>query len=248
MGDELNGDDLVHNFLERFFAGNFKDNGLDPEEVIWLERECKNLSDMIVETFEERINNPGKVIVITSPSGGGKTTIVSRLINSTYKSQFSLEYGISFTTRSPRVGEVPNISYYFISKTQFISKVRKGDFVEWDESANGNLYGTDRRTIENILSRGKNYITEINTTGAKSIKAIYGDNSLSIFLAPPSLDELKKRLEKRGTESEEKIRERMLKAVEEIDDMEACDYVVVNSDLEKTYTEVVNIINNFLNT
>lgn len=186
----------------------------------------------------------GKVIVITSPSGGGKSTIVKKLLDYPDPS-LNIMYGVSYTTRWPRAHEKNGKDYFFIKKEFFMKKVREGEFVEWDESANGHLYGTDREIIEEIL-KVKNYITELNTTGASSLKALYDKDCLTIFLVPPDLETLKERLEERGTESPELIKERMAKAIEEMDDMDLCDHVVINSNLNQAFEEVLGIIKEFL--
>lgn len=194
---------------------------------------------------EEKQELKGKVIVLASPSGGGKSTLVRKLLYDEGTSKYNLKYGISYTTRNPRAGEINGLHYEFVSKASFLEGVRNGFFLEWDESSPGNYYGTSRAQINKVL-KSFNYITEINTTGAKTIKAIYGDDCITIFLIPPSLDVLKERLEKRGTEAQEEIRGRLSKAVEELDEVDYFDHVIINSNIEQTFKEIKELLNNFL--
>lgn len=228
--DELINPDLC-NFLEKASSA----------------REEMGLKKSVVEETgkEKSEKNLGKVIIISSPSGGGKSTIVKKLFR---EGSLGLSYGVSYTTRPRRKDEIDGVSYIFISRVVFLSAVQSGQFLEWDEYA-GELYGTKRSTIENCLKREKynNYITELNTTGAKAIKAAYGDNCLTIFLLTPSYDELKKRLENRGTETSPQIQKRMEETEREMADLEFFDHVVMNEDIEKAYSEVKDIVKEFLN-
>ena len=201
--------------------------------------------DIIIDDINSQQTSPQrKIIVISSPSGGGKSTIVEKLLHFS-GNKFNLYYGISTTTRSPRPEEIKGINYEFVSKEMFLNAVRSGFFIEWDESSPGNYYGTSKKLLNRIL-RTHNYISELNTNGAKAMKAMYGDDCLTIFLAPPSFDILRERLEKRGTETKEEIKGRLDLAVKELDDIDFFDHVIVNSDLEDTFNEVVNILENFI--
>jgi len=181
----------------------------------------------------------GTLFVISSPSGGGKSTIISRLL----KNDKNLKYSVSATTRKPRKGEVNGIDYYFLSENEFKEKIKKGEFLEWAEVHN-NYYGTLRSQIENTLNRGHNVILDIDVQGGSSVKKIMPEAVL-IFLMPPSLEELEKRLRNRGTDSEEDIKKRLENARHEIDQSSKYDFKVVNNEISETVTMVEKIIKQF---
>lgn len=220
------------------FLKNVLESTIDQHKEI---QHSQNLKKMKSYNSE---NYPGKVIIISSSSGGGKSTIVRKLLNKR-KEKFKLTYGVSYTTRPKREGEIDGENYFFISQPLFLDSVRNGLFLEWDEYA-GNLYGTNRALVDKYLKESFNYITELNTTGAISLKAFYGENCLIIFLLAP-YDELKKRLEERGTETPEEIKRRMKETSREIEDLDFFDHVVINEDFDQAYSEVEDIIKEFLN-
>ncbi len=179
----------------------------------------------------------GRFIVISGPSGVGKGTICNRLLN-----DLNAWYSVSTTTREPREGEVDGVNYYFISKEEFEKKIEDGEFLEYN-IYNGNYYGTSKKIVLEKMDKGINVFSEIDVNGAHNIKKIFPD-ALLIYIAPPSMDVLRERLIGRGTESAEKIEERLKIAEKEMQEVAFYDYVVVNDDLEKATSEVKDIIIN----
>ena len=177
----------------------------------------------------------GKFIVISGPSGVGKGTICNKLIK-----EINAWYSVSSTTRAPREGEVDGVNYYFISKEEFENKINNGDFLEYN-IYNNNYYGTSKEMVLKKMNEGINVFSEIDVNGAKNIKKLFPDAVL-IYIAPPSIDVLRERLIGRGTESIEKINERLAIANEEMKEISFYDYVVINDDLERATNEVRKII------
>jgi len=178
----------------------------------------------------------GILIVISGFSGAGKGTLVRRLVQE--HEEYALS--VSMTTRAPRPGEREGVEYFFTDKEQFEEAVRQNGLVEY-ASYCGNYYGTPRAYVEKQLAEGKNVILEIEIQGALKIKSQFPE-SLLIFLTPPSADELKRRLEGRGTESAEAVAKRLARAVEESEGVEAYDYIVVNDRLEACVEEVHRLV------
>ena len=179
----------------------------------------------------------GRFIVISGPSGVGKGTICNRLLN-----ELNAWYSVSTTTREPREGEVNGINYYFISKEEFEKRIKDGEFLEYNVY-NGNYYGTSKKIVLEKMDAGINVFSEIDVNGAHNIKRIFPD-TLLIYIAPPSMEALRERLMTRGTESVEKIEERLEIAKKEMQEVGFYDYVVINDDLEKAIQEVKDIIVN----
>lgn len=177
----------------------------------------------------------GRFIVISGPSGVGKGTICNKLIN-----ELNAWYSVSTTTRSPRAGEVEGVNYYFITKDEFENRIRNNEFLEYN-LYNGNYYGTSKEMVINKINEGINVFSEIDVNGARNIKKIFPD-ALLIYIAPPSMEVLKERLIGRGTESIDRINERLKIAEEEMKQINFYDYVVINDDLEKATNEVKDII------
>ncbi len=181
------------------------------------------------------IRREGIIFVISAPSGTGKTTICERLISS-----FSdLKMSVSHTTRNPRPGEENGVDYFFVDKTTFIQMIQNDDFVEWAE-VYGNYYGTSKKMINEIYMSGNDILLDIDIQGAKNIKKIY-KNSVLIFLLPPSLEELERRLLQRKEENEI-IKKRINKALEEIEQYLNYDYLVINDNLDEATEKIKCII------
>ena len=183
-----------------------------------------------------------KFIVIAAPSGSGKTTIVNKLLN---EKNLGLSFSISATSREPRKNEKDGENYFFITKEEFVKKVSNNEFIEWEEVYKGVFYGTLISELEN--AKEKNLIFDIDVIGGLNIKRNFKDQSLTIFIKPPSIDELEKRLKKRNSETDSSIKIRIDKAKNEILLADKFDYIVENDILEKSYREVFNLVNNFIN-
>lgn len=158
----------------------------------------------------------------------------------------NLKFSVSATTRPPREGEKSGIHYWFITKEDFIRKINSNQFLEWEEFYNGTLYGTLRESVENDLKKGYFVLLDIEVLGALNIQKMYGDEVLTIFLAPPSMDVLKERLEKRGTESDETLSTRIERARREMTYADQFDTVVINDQLDDAYEQVHKLVNNFM--
>ncbi len=178
----------------------------------------------------------GKIFVISGPSGVGKGTIVRRLIGKLPEVALST----SVTTRPPRAGEINGIHYFFIKKETFLDKLEKDCFLEWTEFA-GNYYGTDKHIMELTIKEGFNLILEIDVKGALQVKEKKPEAVL-IFIEPPSIDELKARLFKRKTESEEQIQKRLSIVKSELEKKDKFDYCILNDNLDEAFAKVENII------
>ena len=185
----------------------------------------------------------GKLIIISAPSGSGKTTIVQHLL----KQGFPLKFSVSATSRKPRQGETDGSDYHFISEAQFLQKIKNDEFLEYEEVYSGIWYGTLKSEVENIIKQGKSVIFDVDVEGGISIKKIYGKDALSIFISPPSLEELEARLKKRSTETPEKIAVRLAKAEKELEYANQYDVIIVNDKLEDALQKTREVIDNFLN-
>lgn len=185
-----------------------------------------------------------RVLIISAPSGAGKTTLVSHLLNSGLPLMFS----VSATSRKPRGSEVNGREYYFITSAEFRQKINKGDFIEWQEVYNDHYYGTLRSEIDRIAGEGKTALFDVDVQGGINLKKIFGKDALAIFIMPPSVDELRERLLKRGTDSAEKIEMRIEKAASEILLADRFDRVIVNDGLEKACSEILEVVTEFIGT
>lgn len=183
-----------------------------------------------------------KIIIITAPSGSGKTTIVRQLLQRTP----DLGFSISACTRNPRPGEVDGRDYYFLSEADFRQKIEEEAFIEWEMVYTGKYYGTLRSEVGRLWSEGKAPLVDIDVVGALNIKSQYGDQAISLFIQAPSVEELKRRLETRGTESPEMLQERLDKAAYELSFAGRFDRIVVNDNLERAIEETMMIISKFL--
>lgn len=180
--------------------------------------------------------NKGSIFVVSAPSGAGKTTLCKQII----RIVDNIKPSVSFTTRPPRAGEVPDEDYCFVSEAEFRTMIDRGDFVEW-ALVHGNLYGTSRRQMEDLISAGYDVLLDIDTQGARQIRKFF-NNGVYIFILPPSMTELKRRLEGRMSNSLEDMNRRLERAVDEIKEYYVYDYVIVNDILENSLKKLEAII------
>lgn len=185
----------------------------------------------------------GKLIVFSAPSGSGKTTIVRHLLT---KKELNLEFSISATSRQQRGEEIDGQDYYFLSFEEFKKKIKNDEFLEWEEVYRDNFYGTLKTEVERIWAKGKHVIFDIDVSGGLRIKRKFPEQTLAIFVKPPSIDELKIRLKNRQTESNDKINMRIAKASAELATAPLFDMIVVNDDLDKALEESYHLVSYFL--
>lgn len=188
-------------------------------------------------------NNKGKLIVFSAPSGSGKTTIVRHLLG---LEDLNLEFSISATSREKRGDEAHGKDYYFLSAKEFKTKIKNDEFLEWEEVYRDNFYGTLKSEVERIWAKGKHVIFDIDVSGGLRIKRKFPEETLAIFIKPPSIDELKIRLKKRKTESDDKINMRISKASAELATAPLFDVIIVNRDLKIALVEAENLVKNFV--
>ena len=186
-------------------------------------------------------NFQGKAVIISAPSGAGKTTLVNKLL----KAKLPLLFSISACSRAPREGEEDKKDYYFLSVEEFKEKIKAQDFIEWEEVYENVYYGTAKSEIQKLNSEGKSIVFDIDVVGGLNLKTQFPKTSVSIFIRPPSLTKLKKRLIDRQTESKESIEFRLDKAIKELEYSNKYDFVIVNDNLELAINEVKNIIYQF---
>ena len=184
----------------------------------------------------------GKLLIFCAPSGSGKSTIVQHLM----KLDLGLAFSISATSRTPRKDETDGKEYHFISPEKFRQMIDKGAFVEWEEVYPGRYYGTLRSELERIWKLGKHAIFDIDVAGGMNLKKKFGHRAFSVFVQPPSMEVLEKRLRSRGTENEESIRARLGKASGELSYAPRFDVILVNDDLEKALSEAETLVRNFI--
>ncbi len=183
-----------------------------------------------------------KLIIITAPSGAGKTSITKYLLNKYPQLAFS----VSAATRKPRAHEVDGQDYYFMSADSFHQKINENAFVEWEMVYEGKYYGTLKSEVERLWSIGKTPVLDIDVKGAIHVREQYPNNTLAIFIEPPSMDELKRRLESRGTENIESMQTRLSKAEYEISFKGQFDKVIINDDLQRACGETETVIKEYL--
>lgn len=179
-----------------------------------------------------------KVIIFSAPSGAGKSTIVGHLL----KKYHFLEFSVSATSRKPRGEEVDGKHYYFFTTDQFETKIKNGEFVEYEEVYAGSYYGTLKSEVERIWNKGNIIIFDIDVKGGVNLKRLYGSNAMAIFIQPPSVEELRNRLVGRGTDSEEAIERRVAKATEELTYADKFDKIIINDNLEEALKEAEDIV------
>jgi len=184
----------------------------------------------------------GKMVIISAPSGAGKSTMIRHLLEKGVK----LEFSVSATTRKPRANEKNGVEYYFLSVAEFKKKIAKGDFVEWEEVYKNQYYGTLKSEIDRIWAKGNHVLFDVDVKGGINLKKIFGHNAISIFIMPPSVRELEKRLLRRGTDDPSLIRTRVSKAAQEIKLADEFDNIVINDNLEVAEKEVYDLVKGFL--
>lgn len=186
----------------------------------------------------------GKLIVFSAPSGSGKTTIVRHLLGI---DKLNLEFSISATSREKRGEEIDGKDYYFLSTKEFKNKIKNDSFLEWEEVYRDNFYGTLKTEVERIWAQGKHVIFDIDVSGGLRIKRKFPNETLAVFVKPPSIDELKIRLKKRKTESADKINMRIAKASAELATAPLFDVIIENDNLEKALAEAETLVSEFIN-
>ena len=184
----------------------------------------------------------GKLIIFSAPSGSGKSTIINYLLQQSLRLRFS----ISATSRVPRGTEKNGVEYYFLTPEELKARIAKGDFLEYEEVYTDKFYGTLKSEVERILNEGDNVIFDVDVVGGCNIKRFYGDRALSVFIQPPSIEELRKRLVGRGTDTLEVIESRIAKAEYELSFADKFDTVVINDDLETAKAKALQVIQAFL--
>ncbi|MBQ1666593.1 MAG: guanylate kinase [Prevotella sp.] len=192
---------------------------------------------------EESIKK-GKMIIVSAPSGSGKSTIVNWLMQE--HPELNLYFSISCTSRAPRGTEQNGVEYFFISPEEFKEKIARGEFLEYEEVYEDRFYGTLKEQVESQRMNGENVVFDVDVKGGCSIKQYYGDEALSLFIQPPSIEELKKRLVNRGTDSLEDIEKRLSKASYELTFAEKFDKILINDDLEIAKAKALEIVSEFL--
>ncbi len=188
------------------------------------------------------MNDQGKCVIISAPSGAGKTTIVHRLL----EKRSRLAFSVSATSRERRAHEVDGRDYFFITADGFREHIADGAFIEWEEVYPGRFYGTLRSEIQRIWSEGRSPIFDVDVVGGLHLKAAFGDKALALFVAPPSLQVLEQRLRARGTETEQTLAVRIGKAEHELSFAPRFDATIVNDDLERACAEALDRVQRFL--
>ena len=186
----------------------------------------------------------GKMLIVSAPSGSGKSTIVQWLMQE--HPELKLYFSISCTSRAPRGTEQNGVEYFFISPEEFRDRIAKNEFLEYEEVYHDRFYGTLKSQVEKQLLAGQNVVFDVDVKGGVNIKKHYGHEALSLFIQPPSVAELRKRLEGRGTDSAEAIEERLAKAEYEMTFAPQFDHVIVNDDLQTAKQETLSIVTDFL--
>lgn len=184
----------------------------------------------------------GKLVIFSAPSGSGKSTIINHLL----KKGYPLDFSISATTRPPRGAEQHGIEYYFLNEAEFRSKIADNAFIEFEEVYQGRFYGTLRSEIERIWAEGRHVIFDVDVLGGKNLKSLYGTQALWVCIQPPSIEELRRRLTARGTETEQEINVRIARAEEEMSYSNLFDTIIVNSELDQAFADAELTMDNYL--
>lgn len=185
----------------------------------------------------------GKLIIFSAPSGSGKSTIINHLL----QQDLNLAFSISATSRPPRGTERDGVEYFFLTPDEFRERIARGEFLEYEEVYPGRFYGTLKSQVEKQLTVGQNVVFDVDVVGGCNIKKYYGERALSVFIQPPSVEELRRRLVGRGTDAPEVIEDRVAKAEYELGFAPQFDVVVVNDNLEEAQQRAYDVIRNFLN-
>lgn len=185
----------------------------------------------------------GKLIIFSAPSGSGKSTIINHLL----QQDLNLAFSISATSRPPRGTERDGVEYFFLTPDEFRERIARGEFLEYEEVYPGRFYGTLKSQVEKQLAAGQNVVFDVDVVGGCNIKKYYGERALSVFIQPPSVEELRRRLVGRGTDAPEVIEDRVAKAEYELGFALQFDVVVVNDNLEEAQQRAYDVIRNFLN-
>lgn len=186
----------------------------------------------------------GKLIIFSAPSGSGKSTIINRLMQ---HPELHLAFSISCTSRAPRGSEQNGVEYFFLSPEEFRERIARGEFLEYEEVYKDRFYGTLKQQVETQAARGENVVFDVDVKGGCNIKQFYGDRALSVFIQPPSVEELRRRLTGRATDAPEVIEQRIARAEFELSQASKFDRVVVNDDLETAVAETLRIVSDFIN-
>lgn len=186
----------------------------------------------------------GKVIIFSAPSGSGKSTIIGRLMS---HKELNMAFSISCTSRQPRGTERNGVEYFFLMPGEFRQKIADGEFLEYEEVYKDRYYGTLKSQVERQLEAGDNVVLDVDVKGACNIKQFYGDRALALFIQPPSIEELRRRLEGRGTDAPEVIEDRLARASFELTFARKFDKVIVNDDLDRAVNEAFDAVKEFIN-
>ena len=186
----------------------------------------------------------GKMLIVSAPSGSGKSTIVNWLMQE--HPELKLYFSISCTSRAPRGTEQDGVEYFFLTPEEFREKIENDEFLEYEEVYEGHFYGTLKAQVERQLEAGQNVVFDVDVKGGINIKKFYGDRAMSLFIQPPSVEELRRRLEGRGTDTLEAIENRLAKAEYEMTFAPQFDHIVVNDDLDTAKQETLQLVESFL--
>lgn len=188
------------------------------------------------------MSDKGKIIIISAPSGCGKSTIINALLR---RGEIDMQFSVSATNRPPRDGEEHGVNYYFLTDQEFRSAIAADEFVEYEEVYPGRFYGTLKREITRITDGGHNVVLDIDVKGGVNVKRMYGDEAVSVFIKPPTVEALRQRLEGRGTEDADAIDQRVARAEFEISFAPQFDHTVVNDNLDEAIAQVSDILKAF---
>lgn len=188
----------------------------------------------------------GKLLIFAAPSGSGKSTIINGIMENGGAEELNLHFSISATSRAPRGTEQNGVEYFFLTPDEFRQKIANDEFVEYEEVYTDKFYGTLKSQVDKQLANGENVVFDVDVNGALRIKKLYGSRALSIFIQPPGIEELRHRLEARGTDAPEVIDQRIERAQYELSQAEHFDEVIINDNLEIAQVEALALVEDFL--